>query len=355
MSNRIHFTIVTILIILSTAGTYFVLTAIYQLPLRGSAEAVPIDQLFQGHFFMIAFLFSLIMVMVLYSSFVFRRRPGETGDGVHFHGHTGLEIGWTVIPIIVVIGFTVWGARVLGEVTEPLENEMVVHVTARQWSWSFEYPEQEVGPLRELVLPVNQPVRLQMTAADDDVIHAFWVPEFRVKQDVVPGRVTTLRITPTVVGSYLLLCAEICGFGHAEMRANVHVMTQVDFDAWLLDQAVRLADLTPEERGEKWMGDFGCDACHSIDGATRLGPTWLGLYGSERIFTDGSSTVADEPYLRESILEPDALIVLGFPPGVMPGNYEQLFAAREADIFEREGIEIDVIEDLIAFIRTLEE
>jgi cytochrome c oxidase subunit II len=158
-----------------------------------------------------------------------------------------------------------------------------------------------------------------------------------------------------VVGSYRLLCAEICGFGHADMRAHVHVMNQVDFEAWLLDQAVLLADLTTEERGEKWMGDFGCDACHSIDGTTRLGPTWLGLYGSERIFTDGSSTVADEAYLRESILAPDALVVLGFPAGVMPRNYEEIFAAREVEIFEREGIEIDIVEDLIAFIRTLEE
>jgi cytochrome c oxidase subunit II len=355
MSNRIHFIIVTILIILATAGTYFVLTAIYQLPIRGSAEAIPIDQLFQGHFFIIAFLFSLIMVMVLYSSVVFRRRPGETGDGVHFHGHTGLEVGWTIIPIMVVIGFTIWGARVLGQITEPVDNEMVINVTAQQWSWTFAYPEHEVGPLRELVLPVNQPVRLQMRAPDDDVIHAFWVPEFRVKQDVVPGRITTLRITPTVVGSYQLLCAEICGFGHADMRANVHVLNQVDFDAWLLDQAVVLADLTPEERGEKWAGDFGCDACHSFDGTTRLGPTWLGLYGSERIFSDGTSRVADEAYLRESILEPDALIVLGFPPGIMPGTYGEQFAAVQADILQREGVEIDIIDDLIAFIRTLEE
>jgi cytochrome c oxidase subunit II len=167
--------------------------------------------------------------------------------------------------------------------------------------------------------------------------------------------VTTLRITPTVVGNYLLLCAEICGFGHADMRANVHVLSQVDFDAWLLEQAVVLADLTPEERGEKWAGDFGCDACHSFDGTVRLGPSWLGLYGSERIFTDGTSAVADEAYLRESIFEPDALIVLGFPPGVMPANYEEQFAAVEADVFEREGIEIDIAADLIAFIRTLEE
>jgi cytochrome c oxidase subunit II len=355
MSNRTHFVIVTILIILTTAGTYFVLTAIYQLPPRASEEAIPIDQLFQGHFFMIAFLFSLIMVLVLYSSVVFRRRPGETGDGVYFHGHTGLEIGWTVIPLIVVIGFAVWGARVLGQITEPVENEMIVRVTARQWSWTFEYPELEVGPLRELVLPVNQPVRLEMTAAEDDVIHAFWVPEFRVKQDVVPGRVTRLRITPTVVGTYRLLCAELCGFGHADMRANVHVMNQIDFDAWLVDQAVVLADLTAEERGEKWAGDFGCDACHSFDGTTRLGPTWLGLYGNERVFSDGTSLVADEVYIRESILHPEALIVLGFPPGVMPPTYEEQFAAMQAEIFEREGVEIDIIDDLIAFIRTLEE
>ncbi|MCI0394120.1 MAG: cytochrome c oxidase subunit II [Chloroflexi bacterium] len=355
-SNRIHFAIVGLLIGLVSVGVYFLLVAIYPLPRAASAEAVPIDQMFTGHFMLIAFLFSVIVVFMLYSVIVFRRRPGDDEDAVHFHGHTGLEVAWTVIPTLIVLGFGLWAAVVLEDITNPNDNEMVVQVTGQQWSWSFAYPDhQEVGASGELVLPVNRPVRLEMQSRD--VLHSFWVPEFRVKQDLVPGQTTILRITPTVIKEYTVSCAEICGTRHAFMQAAVRVVSQADFEAWLAERAAvpPVASLSPEERGQMWYTEFGCSGCHTLDGTGTTAPSWLGLFGSERTFEDGSTAVADEAYIRESIINPGVHIVDGFPPGVMPPDFERRIEDREAQIQSREGMEIDIIADIIAFMMTLEE
>ena len=158
--------VVAVIIAVTSVVLYFVLDAIYQLPDAASAEAAPIDQLFDAHFIMIAFLFSLIMVIMIYSVFAFRKKPGDETDGVHFHGNTGLEIGWTIIPLITVIGFGVWGAIVLGDVTRTEDDDgnsmidMVVNVTGRQWSWVFSYPDYaDVGNSPDMVLPVNRTIQ----------------------------------------------------------------------------------------------------------------------------------------------------------------------------------------------------
>lgn len=353
-NNGKHLAAVAVLVVLATAIVYPILSAIYQLPAAASAEAGPIDQMFRAHFFLIAFLFSLIMVFMLYSVFVFRRKPDDEEEGPYVHGHTGLEITWTVVPLITVVAFGVWGAVMLNDLTSEKDNEMAVEVIGYRWFWEFGYPEyDEVGMVRELVLPVNQPIRLEMTTPD--VIHSFWVPEFRVKQDLVPGHTTILRVTPTEIGEYKLLCAEICGFGHADMRADVRVVSQAEFDRWVAEQAVSLAALTPEERGEMWYFEYGCDACHSLDGTDMVGPTWLGLFGSERPLTDGASPIADEDYLEQMIIRPAERNLVGYPAGVMPANFGERFEARQAEALEREGVEIDIVEDLIAFIKTLED
>lgn len=351
--NRTHLLIVIGLVVITSVAVYFLLDAIYQLPPAASDEAGPIDQLFDAHFIMIAFLFSLIMVFMIYSGIVFRRKPGDETDGVHYHGHTMLEIGWTIIPLLTVLGFGFWGAIVLQDVTEERDNEMVVNVVGRQWSWNFSYPDyEEVGQTPELVLPVNRTIRLRMTA--EDVIHSFWVPEFRVKQDLVPGMETTLRVTPTEIGEYRLRCAEICGSGHAGMIAPVRVVSEAEFDEWVSGLSGALGQLSPEERGGKWAVDFGCTACHSADGSGNLpGPTWAGLYGREETLTDGSTVTVDELYIHESIINPNAQIVSGFAPGIMPENFEEQFAAAESDILADDGLEVDIIEDLIAYMMTL--
>jgi len=225
-----------------------------------------------------------------------------------------------------------------------------VSVTGQQWSWSFAYPEQDVQSNR-LVLPVDQPVVLELESLD--VLHSFWVPEFRVKQDLVPGQTKQLRITPTKIGNYRLRCAEICGTGHSQMLADVQVVSQADFDQFVIDASFRYSDLSPEERGQQFYTDLGCNACHSLDGTAGVGPTWQGLYMHEVPMADGSSVVADDAYIRESILNPNAHVVQGFNPNVMPQNFAERIDALQAEISASEGVDLDVIADLIAFMQTL--
>jgi cytochrome c oxidase subunit 2 len=262
------------------------------------------------------FLFSLIFVPMLYSLVVFRRRKGDTSDAAHIEGHTGLELAWSSIPLVVVIAFSVIGARNLADTTRRNPSAVPVKVTGIQWSWRFEYPPDPATGISvitdELHLVVGKPVLLQMTSTD--VIHSFWVPEFRVKQDVVPGRITELSITPTIEGGFVVRCAELCGTSHAYMEKPVVVSSQEEFDAWYSDQLEISAELaaTPEGMGQLLVTQNGCAACHSIDGSAGIGPTWFGLFGSEVELTDGTAVIADEAFITESIREPQAKIVKGF-------------------------------------------
>lgn len=351
-----HVISIVVLVILATLGLRFLFNYIFALPMAASAEARPIDVMFSAHYWLIAFLFSLIMVMMLYAVFVFRRKDGDETDGPHVHGNTALEIGWTIVPTFVVIGFGIWGAVTLNEITRPKPDEMTIFVTGKQWVWNFGYPENNDVVSAELVLPVDQPILLEMAA--EDVLHSFWIPEFRVKQDLVPGRPTYLRITPTEVGNYTLRCAEICGLNHTQMVAPVRVVSAQEFQAWVDEKSAmpKFAEMTPEERGDFWHSaeGFGCVACHSIDGTPGVGPTWQGLYLRQEQMTDGTTVTADDAYITESILYPNEKIVTGFNPNIMPQNYLDQFTAREQEILAAEGVEISIVDDLIAYIKTLQ-
>ncbi|MCO5184369.1 MAG: cytochrome c oxidase subunit II [Anaerolineae bacterium] len=350
MNNKKHLLIVALLIIVVMPITYVILTAVYQLPIAASTQADSIDNMFTGHFILISGLFALVMVFMLYSLFVFRRRPDEEGDGLYIHGNTALEIFWTAAPLVLVVGFAIWGSVMLVDITEAKADEMAIDVTARQWSWSFAYPEQGGYSSIELVLPVNRPIVLQMRS--EDVLHDFWVPEFRVKQDLVPGSIEVLRITPNVEGEYKVRCAEICGLNHSGMLADVRVVSQAEFDAWVLEKqsGPDPLSMTPEERGILWFQQFGCGGCHSVDGSDLVGPTWLGLYEREELLEDGTTVIADDDYIRNSILNPASQIVAGYA-NVMLQTYGEQFAVEEA----KYNGQIDIIEDIIAYIKTLEE
>ena len=356
MKKAKHFIIVFVLVIIGTLFMRWVLSWLYANPTAASAEAASIDNLSNAHYWMISLLFSLIMVLILYAAAVFRRQPGDEEDGPHVHGNTALEITWTIIPLIIVIAFGIWGTIMLIDITKPKLDEMTVDVTAQQWSWNFGYPDQENFTSDELVLPVDKTVVLNLRSKD--VIHNFWVVEFRVKQDVVPGRTTQLRVTPVEEGEYLLRCAEICGLDHSQMLANVRVVSQAEFDAWVEEKlaAPKFAELTAEERGAFWhsVEGFGCSSCHSIDGTDGAGPTWLGIYGREELMEDGSSVTVLEDYISESILSPSEKIVDGYFD-VMTKTYENDIAEKQAEILANEGVEIDIIADLIAFMQTLEQ
>ena len=350
-----HILSVLALLIIATLFLRWVFTWLFALPTSASTQAQSIDVMFNVHFWLIAFFFSLIMVIILYSAVVFRRKPGDEEDGPHIHGNTALEITWTIIPLIIVIALGIWGAFVLQDITAAGANALEVDVTGRQWSWSFAYPSEGDFQAAEMVVPVNQPITLVMNS--EDVLHSFWVPEFRVKQDLVPGRTTTLNITPTEIGDFKVRCAEICGTDHSLMLADVRVVSQADYDAWIEEKntAPQYADLLPEERGAIWYGaeGFGCVSCHSLDGTPGVGPTWQGIYGRQELLDDGTSVTVDDAYILESIYDPNAKLVDGFA-AAMPQNYEQLFAEKEAEILASQGVEINIVEDLIAFMRTLE-
>ncbi len=331
-----HFVIVAILVIISTLLVKTGLDAAGLLPVEASAQAAPIDRLFNVHFWLISFLFSLIVVFMLYSIVVFRRKPGETGEGAHLEGNTRLEILWTAIPLVTVVYIAYLGAGALAETRRIDPQALVVKVTAGQWFWKFDYPDYGVSSTT-LNLPANKQILLQMQS--NDVIHSFWVPEFRVKQDVVPGRTTELRVTPTRVGSYTVRCAELCGTSHATMENPTVVMAESDFKNWIGEQQ-KLASASPADRGKKVAAENGCAACHSADGAQVVGPTWKGLYNSDVTLTDGKTVKADEAYLKESIVNTNAKIVKGFLPSIMPQNF-------------RERLSDDQVNDIIEYIKSL--
>jgi cytochrome c oxidase subunit 2 len=331
-----HFVIVGILIVVITILAYVALDSAGLMPLAASSQAGPIDWLWNLEVITISFLFALIVAPMAYSLIVFRRKKGDTTDAEHIEGNTNLEITWTVVPLFIVMIFAYLGAGNLAEIRRVDPAAMVVRVTGFQWAWRFEYPTYGVTS-DELHVPEGQQVLLQMTS--NDVLHSFWVPEFRVKQDLVPGRITELRFTPTVIGNYAVRCAEICGTAHAYMESPVIVSSQADFDAWMGEQ-VELAEqqaATPEGRGQALVAANGCAACHSINGAVGIGPTWLGLFGRTETLTDGSTVVVDEDYIHESIEAPQAKIVAGFENQLMPAyNFTD-----------------EQIADIIAYIKTL--
>ena len=333
-----HFVIVSVLVVVVTILVILGLNALELTPQLASEEGALVDQMFQWQVYVISFIFALIMVIVLYSVVVFRRRPGETGDGAYVKGNVPLEIAWTLIPLVVVMGFGVMGAVQLSEMTAMEADELVVEVTGFQFGWRFDYPDYDVTS-PDLYLPRGRPVRFKLTSTD--VIHSFWVPEFRIKQDAVPGMWTTLRVTPSELGSFRIRCAEICGYAHSAMFADVVVVEPDDFDAWLSGQEVEAeapGELTPVELGAKLAEEQGCLSCHTLDGTTLVGASWLGLFGSERQLEDGTVLVADEEYLRNSILDPESEVVAGFPK-VMPPAYTML---SDADV-----------DALVEYIKTL--
>jgi cytochrome c oxidase subunit 2 len=333
-----HLVAAGILVLVITALLIVGLNNVQLLPTQASAQALPIDGLFHKEFMVIAFLFSLIVVFMVYSMVVFRRKRGDTTDGPHIEGNTRLEVLWTVAPLLTVLYFAYLGGQSLADTVRPDPQALEIKVVGQQWSWRFEYPDYGIVST-DLMMPVKKQALLRLTS--NDVIHSFWVPEFRVKQDALPGGsqfVRDLRITPTEIGEYKVRCAELCGQQHAYMLAPVKVVSQQDFDAWVAAQTAPAG--TPEERGAQLAQQYGCTACHSIDGSILVGPSWKGVFGHEVTLQDGSTITADEAYLRESILNPSAKIVQGFQD-IMPKNFgEQLTDAQ--------------ISDLIAYIKTIQ-
>jgi cytochrome c oxidase subunit 2 len=336
-SSMRHFIVAGLLVIILTVGSILLLTNIRLLPEAASLQAIPIDNLFQFDFIAIAVLFSLIVGLMVYSIVVFRRRKNDMSDGPHIEGNTKLEVVWTLVPLGFVLFLAYFGSAALGKTQAADPKPLRVDVVGSQWSWRFDYPDYGIIST-DMMLPVDKQALL--TLSSTDVIHSFWVPEFRVKQDALPGDdfERELRVTPNLIGDYKVRCAELCGKLHYDMLAPVKVVSQKDFDAWVLSQTQPLSD-DPVVRGEMIAQQFGCLACHSVDGSQLVGPTWKGVFGSSETLEDGTSMLVDRNYLFKSIRDPGIQIVAGYQ-NLMPESIA-------------ESLSDEQIEDVIAFIESL--
>jgi cytochrome c oxidase subunit II len=254
---------------------------------------------------------TVVFVLALYYLARYRRRvPGETTQ------RTALPVPQEVGMIGGILGlflaFWVVGTLEYDRMLTPPPGSMVVYVTAKQWMWEFAYPDGR-SSMDVLTVPLGRPVELVMTSRD--VIHSFYVPAFRMKHDVVPGRYYTTWFAATAVGSFPIECAEYCGVSHSRMAGQVRVLSVDDYARWLEGEPPPGADLVTD--GRDVATRRGCLNCHTLDGQPHVGPTWAGLYGSPVRLEDGRTVVADDAYLTRSMMDPQADVVAGFKP-VMP-------------------------------------
>ncbi len=284
----------------------------FWLPEAASTMAPKIDSLFTFVNVVSGILLVGVVAAMLWFMYRYRRQdPAERPSPVK--ESKLLEISWIVIPTILVLLVFNWGFKsFVAQKTIP-DNAYEIRVQARSWGWSFEYPNGVTTDT--LYVPADEPVKTTMSS--QDVIHSFYVPAFRVKQDVLPNRYTSVWFEATKEGTYDLFCTEYCGRNHSEMDAEVKVVSRARFDEWL-ESAGTPDDIPLPELGEKLYTQQGCQGCHSLDGSDMVGPTWKGLYGkTDHQMADGSTVTADANYLRESILQSGAKVVEGYQ-NVMP-------------------------------------
>ena len=304
------------------------------LPPQGSAFAGEVDALYIFLVCLSTFFFLLIAGLIVWSVWRYRRRPGR--KSAHITNHLTLELIWSVVPLIIVIGIFFWGMHAYMKSRIPPGDAMEISVTAKKWQWTFEYPDG-TRTLNEVHLPVNKPVRFIMSS--DDVLHDFFVPSMRVKHDVVPGRYTEIWFNPAVEGEHVITCAEYCGKGHSDMHAKLFVESEAKYQKWVAEGGDEWKEFkTPADYGRMLYDAKGCSTCHSLDGTRHDGPSWKGVFGKMEQMNDGKSYMVDENYVRESMMDPQAKIVKGFEP-VMP-TFQGVLRPREIDA-------------LIAFIKTV--
>jgi cytochrome c oxidase subunit II len=278
-------------------------------PQQASAQAGQVDAIY---FFMVAitaFFSILIAGLVVFFAIRYRRRHREE-VGYAIHGSLALELLWTIIPFFIVMVMFTWGAKVFFDLYRPPVGAMEIYVVGKQWMWKVQHMDGQ-REINELHIPVGRPVKLIM--GSEDVLHSYYIPAFRVKADVIPGRYNHLWFTATKPGTYHLFCAEYCGTKHSGMIGKVVAMEPQEFQAWL---GGGRASESPVAAGAKLFSDLACNTCHRTDTQGR-GPVLTNVFGKQVELQDGRSVVADEAYVRESIVNPQAKIVAGFQP-LMP-------------------------------------
>jgi cytochrome c oxidase subunit 2 len=298
------------------------LSSIPVVPDQASSVAWQIDLLVLGYTLLSIFFVVIVAGAVFYFAIKYRR--GSNADRSNpIAGSLKLELTWTIIPLLLAMAAFTWGAKVYFEVAHAPEGAMEITVVGRQWMWKIQHPTGQ-REINELHVPMGQPIRLVMTS--QDVIHSFFVPAFRVKQDVVPGMYSDLWFEPTKPGTYHLFCTEYCGTEHSRMIGTVTVMEAKDYEAWLRSGRVEESMV---QSGERLFRDKGCSGCHAGNSSVRA-PLLNGVYGSPVPLDDGTIVTADDVYMRDSILLPKKQVAAGYKP-VMPTYQNQL---SEEELFQ---------------------
>ena len=297
------------------------------MPTPASREAGRIDFVTWFVVVICIVIFAIVAAALIYSILTFRARPDDLEDGPPIHGHTGLEIVWTLIPTILVTAIGIVSAIVLSRDDALGKNVLRVNVTAQQFAWSFSYPDAKGLTSGTLMLPKGRSVQLVLHSKD--VIHSFWVPQFGQKEDTVPGLTTTLHITPDRLGTFPVICTELCGLGHAVMRTQVVVMTPAAFAKWLKSQTTAVSSASPSVSGAAVFKNNACGACHTLKAAGASGTLGPDL---DKLATYAAQ--AKQPidsFVHESIVSPNAYIQPGFHPNVMPTNFGKTLPKPQLD------------------------
>lgn len=343
------------------------------MPPRAAESAGGHDFLWYFLYYVSVFFFVLIIALMVLFAIVYRRRRPDQPPASRATHSTALELAWTIPPVVIVLVVFALGLKYL-DLATPKANALTINVRAYKWAWEFEYPNGYKDSV--LHMPVDQPVELVITSSD--VIHSVWVPAFRAKKDAVPGRFNRMYLHPTKTGEFPLLCAEYCGTQHSNMLTTVTVHEPGMYEKWLAEASKAPVEDLPDQlftewtqiesaeqfdafvqkvrqqvpemvdtvealeppaiTGEKLYKKNGCTQCHSVDGRSMVGPTLKGLWLKNRVFRDGSEAIADENYIRESILNPQEKVVEGYQ-GVM-NSYQGRISDRE-------------IQAIIAYIKSL--
>jgi cytochrome c oxidase subunit 2 len=287
------------------------------LPPLASEEGGRIDDLYIVTSAICLVIFAIVASVSLYALVKFRARPDDDEDGKPIHGNTLLELFWTAIPTVLVTAIAVYSAVVLVKNEDLPQAHRTIDVTGVQFVWSFAYPDDGVDRVGELYVPIGETLELKLHA--EDVIHSFWVPEWRVKQDAVPGTVQRIVVTPTEIGKFPVICTELCGIGHSTMRSWVNVVSPEEFQQWLEDRQGEGGGGATD--GNAIFSEAGCATCHTLADAGSTAEVGPNL----DMVLPGQS----EEAVRESIVDPNAVITDGYQPDVMPPSFGETLSDEQ--------------------------
>jgi cytochrome c oxidase subunit II len=308
-------------------------------PAQASTDAHKIDTLYDVLMIVSVPVFVLVMTVAIYSVIRFRARPGDMSDGAPIHGNARVEVVWVVVPFIIVSALAIYAWVVLDDIEAKKPNELNIKVIGQQFTWTYEYPGKGGKPVpsKDLYLPIDRPVHFTITSRD--VIHSYWINEMRLKHDAVPGIDTEWRATPNKLGRFHVICAELCGAGHSTMRASAHVVPVAEYDKWFakLSGGAAAPGGAPAGGGaaavdgKQVFADNGCGGCHQLTDAgtsATVGPSLDNLVADAKKYGKGRSP---KDYVRESIVDPNAFVVPGFPRGTMPQTFGKDLSPQEID------------------------